>query len=238
VHHEARFSLIRALPYGLTRCVYAAALRKLRGRATHLAVTPIPSFILPPMKKPPDFKRLNRIDIEEASRFITFSCFRQRKLFTLHSRCIQFTDALHAFSISEYIDLHGWVLMPDHCHLLVTPASQHFEAWLERFKRSVATRLRRVSPEIGPIWRAGGGYDRTIYTCGEFKEKLLYIHRNATRAGLVQTKSDWPWHSWHECEGTSRAGMPRIVPMSAERLSRAKEAWHRMRSTGRRKPTG
>lgn len=186
------------------------------------------------MKKPPNFKRLRRIDIDEGARFITFSCFRQRRLFTLHPRCVQFTESLRAFSLSEHIDLHGWVLMPDHCHLLLTPTSRDFALWLERFKTSVAMRLRRVSPAIGAVWRPGGGYDRTIYTCGEFKEKLLYIHRNATRAGLANVKSDWPWHSWHECEGAARADMPRIIPMSAERLRRAKEAWQRLRSTGGR----
>jgi hypothetical protein len=36
-----------------------------------------------------------------------------------------------------------------------------------------------------PIWEPGGGYDRTIYSSGDFREKRLYIHRNACRAKLV-----------------------------------------------------
>ncbi|MCX5652802.1 MAG: hypothetical protein NTU45_15645 [Planctomycetota bacterium] len=184
------------------------------------------------MKQPPNFKRMQRIDTPNAARFLTFSCFRQQRIFTLHCHFVQFTESLLAYSRSGYIDLHGWVLMPNHCHLLLTPNSSELATSLELFKRSVAARLRRVDPRLESIWRPGGGYDRTIYSCGEFREKLRYIHLNAVRDGLARTNGDWPWHSWQECRGEVRPSMPRITAMSAERLARAREAWRAHRRQG------
>ena len=76
-----------------------------------------------------------------------------------------------------------------------------------------------------PIWEPGGGYDRTIYSCGEFREKRRYIHRKACRAKLVSQPEEWPWHSWSEFCRDQRPDMPPIAGLDADWLLAARIAW-------------
>lgn len=177
------------------------------------------------MKNPHGYKKLQRVEIEGAARFLTFSCHQQRRIFTLHDRCCAFARALTNYADSGQIELHAWVLMPDHVHMLLTPLEPSVVDSLSRFKESVARRLIRIDEGLGPIWRPGGGYDRTIVTCGEFREKRDYIHLNPLRAELVARLDEWMWSSWSDLHGLLRSGMPALVPMNARRLATAKARW-------------
>ena len=171
------------------------------------------------------FKRLQRLELEGAARFLTFSCYRQRRIFSLQLPCSEFTQALSNYASSGRIELHAWVLMPDHVHLLLTPLERSLDGSLSLFKESVARRLERSAIDRGPIWRPGGGSDRAIVTCGEFREKQGYIHLNPLRADLATTLDAWQWSSWHEISGVRRAGMPTIRPIDADKLAKAKHLW-------------
>jgi putative transposase len=179
------------------------------------------------------FKCAQRIEIPGAARFLTFSCHDQRRIFAPWSHADQFAQALCDYARSGDIELHAWALMPDHVHMLLTPHDSNLAQSLSLFKQSVARRLAQLDGASIPLWRPGGGYDRTVYSCGEFKEKREYIHRNAVRAGLVATAAEWRWHSWHEQCGKSREDMPRIAAMNADRLVMARRLWFaRLEGTG------
>ena len=171
------------------------------------------------------FKKLQRVEIDGAARFLTFSCHQQRRIFTLPERCSAFTRAITNYAASGKIELHAWVLMPDHVHLLLTPLEQSLWGSLSLFKESVARRLIRIAGDFGPVWRPGGGYDRTIVTCGEFREKRDYIHRNPLKAGFVPRLDVWRWSSWPDLHGTIRSDMPILAPMNPARLATAKVRW-------------
>ena len=109
--------------------------------------------------------------------------------------------------------------MPDHVHLLVTPYGLCITDFLRDFKACIAER----SGLGRPIWEPGG-YDRAVYSCGEFREKRLYTHRNACRAGLVSQPEEWPWHSWPEFCGDQRPDMPPIAGLDADKLMSARIA--------------
>lgn len=180
------------------------------------------------------FKSAARVEIEGAARFLTFSCFQQRPIFLETWRRWEFVDALANYARSDHIDLHAWVLMPDHVHLLLTPLRGPLGPSLTLFKLSVARRLNRDGRKTGAVWRPGGGYDRSIVTFGEFFEKREYIHRNALRAGLSPDLHSWPWHSWHELFGQRRERMPPVVSPVQARLVEAKMRWSdRQRSFGK-----
>jgi len=179
------------------------------------------------------FKCAQRIEIPGAARFLTFSCHDQRRIFAPWSHADQFAQALCDYARCGDIKLHAWALMPDHVHMLLTPHGSNLAQSLPLFKQSVARRLAQLDGASIPVWRPGGGYDRTVYSCGEFKEKREYIHRNAVRAGLVATAAEWRWHSWHEQCGKSREDMPRIAAMNADRLMMARRLWFaRLEGTG------
>ena len=45
------------------------------------------------------------------------------------------------------------------------------------------------------FWQRGGGYDRNIWSSKEMEEKVVYIHRNPVKRGLVEQAADWEWSS-------------------------------------------
>lgn len=181
------------------------------------------------------FKKLSRIDIPGAARFLTFSCIDQRPIFASDELRRAFVPPLVDYARSGRIELHAWVLMPDHVHLLLTPMERELAPSLSEFKEAVVRSVTTATRAPQRVWRPGGGHDRTIYSCGEFREKRRYIHLNAFRAGLCDSPEGWKWHSWHEVEaqaapsreadGLVRHGMPLVWALSAERLRSARSAW-------------
>ena len=83
--------------------------------------------------------------------------------------------------------LFGFVIMPDHCHLLITvPSPGKISTVMNSFKKGVALQLQR-----GRIWQRG------YYIVFPFKpwKVLDYIHMNPVRAGIVQHPREYHWSS-------------------------------------------
>jgi REP element-mobilizing transposase RayT len=53
--------------------------------------------------------------------FITTSTYRRNRLFTCQRFCAIFVDSLRQLRKEMGFLLNGWVLMPDHFHLLIRP---------------------------------------------------------------------------------------------------------------------
>jgi hypothetical protein len=123
------------------------------------------------------------------------------------------------------------VLIPDHVQLLLTPPSEILEPTLTpslgEFKEAVVRSVTAINRRPQRIWRPGGGSDRTIFSCSEFREKRLNIHCNAVRAGhaaicrasrrLASTDSRTPARIGLR-EG--RVSRPRQYTTGPQRLSR------------------
>ena len=159
-------------------------------------------------------KLCKRWDIPWDAHFLTFSCF-QRRAFLSRDRPRQwFLESLERARRKHPFDLWGFVLMPEHVHLLIWPhEGQKISDILRSIKQPVSQRavafLRRTSPahlssmlEIQPggnrsyrFWQPGGGHDRNMRTVRETHEKLTYIHENPVLRGLVQRREDWAWSS-------------------------------------------
>jgi REP element-mobilizing transposase RayT len=85
----------------------------------------------------------------------------------------------------------GYVVMPEHVHLLVNePGRSTLDRVIKSIKLSVA--LRR--PER-PLWQARY-YDFNVWTQRKQVEKLRYMHRNPVVRGLVEKPEDRAWSSF------------------------------------------
>jgi putative transposase len=85
----------------------------------------------------------------------------------------------------------GYVVMPEHVHLLVSePRRGSLARFVQALKLSVA--LRR--PER-PFWQARY-YDFNVRSEEKRIEKLRYMHRNPVVRGLVAKPEDWKWSSF------------------------------------------
>jgi putative transposase len=94
--------------------------------------------------------------------------------------------------------VYGFVVMPEHVHLLVSePERQTLADAIHFLKLSFSKRLRalRRAVEPGAFWQKRY-YDRNLRDAVEFTEKLRYIHRNPVKRGLVSEPGEWPWSSF------------------------------------------
>jgi putative transposase len=174
------------------------------------------------------FKKLRRFETAGDIRFLTFSCYQSLPLLDNDAIKHEFVRALKAARRKMGFRLYGWVIMPNHVHLLLMPSLPDFpvaailrelkgslaNTVLKRWRELDAPILRRVRDRQGKLhfWQQGGGYDRNIYTEEEFLEKLQYIHANPVRRELVANAEDWQWSSARWYEGDRAGSLLEIDP--------------------------
>jgi putative transposase len=123
--------------------------------------------------------------------FLTFSCYRCQAYFSTAGAMERFEDALERVRRRYLFVVGGYVVMPEHVHLLVNePKRALLSKAIQALKLSVSMRSRER-----PFWQAHY-YDFNVPTHQKFVEKLRYIHRNPVRRGLVTNPEDWKWSSF------------------------------------------
>jgi putative transposase len=159
---------------------------------------------------------LVRIQHSEQSHFVTFSCYRREARLADECICRAFLDSLERARSTRALRLYGYVLMPEHVHLLLSePERGVLCGALQALKISV---VRRTGS--GRLWQRRY-YDRNVSNHAEFVEKLRYIHRNPVVRGLCAQPEEWPWSSFRHYL-TAEAGMVEI-----------ESEWTAMRRAGR-----
>jgi REP element-mobilizing transposase RayT len=102
-------------------------------------------------------------------------------------------DGEHRFGRYQ---LHAFVVMPNHVHVLVTP---HVVAtrWLGPLKGFSAHLANRILGHVGqPFWQ-DESYDHLIRCDAEFGRIQAYIEQNPVTAGLVGAAEEFRWSSAH-----------------------------------------
>jgi len=91
--------------------------------------------------------------------------------------------------------LHGYVVMPDHYHVLLTLREEPSVSGLVRKVHSLfAAHCRRRVGLRGPIWQRRF-YDHVVRDEADWHTKLTYMHGNPVRDGLVKVTTDYAWSS-------------------------------------------
>src|SRR5258707_1623208 len=136
------------------------------------------------------------------SHFVTFCCYHRRQLLTTDESRRIFESALERLRRSFRLQVYGYVVMPEHVHLLLNEPQQDTLAdTLKSLKQGVS---RRLIGDAEHFWQKRY-YDFNIRNYPQFVEKLRYIHRNPVNAGLCERPEDWEWSSFRHyatgCEG-------------------------------------
>ena len=117
-------------------------------------------------------------------------------------------------SILGHYALHAFVVMPNHVHLLATPAVA-LPKLTKSLKGITARRANAMLALMGsPFWQ-DESYDRLVRDEREFERIRNYIEGNPVRAGLVRDASEYRWSS---AAGATR-GSPAVqgdCPTSAQ----------------------
>ncbi len=162
---------------------------------------------------------LKRFQETGHSHFVTFSCYHRQPLFTSDPAKRIFELALERVRRSFSLRVYGYVVMPEHVHLLLSEPERGMLAdALKSLKQGVSRRLVEGAPSGGPLKPSFGlsgdfpqhfwqkrYYDFNVRNYSQFVEKLRYIHRNPVKRGLCERPEDWDWSSFRQyatgCEG-------------------------------------
>jgi len=88
--------------------------------------------------------------------------------------------------------VYGYVVMPEHVHLLVSePRRKTLAVAVKSLKQGVS---RRLIGDSEHFWQHRY-YDFSIRDYRQFLEKLRYIHRNPVMRGLCERPEQWQWSS-------------------------------------------
>lgn len=99
----------------------------------------------------------------------------------------------NAQTLGHYV-WHAYVVMPNHVHLLATPAVT-LPKLTKSFKRITAKRANRMLALTGkPFWQEES-YDHLVRHPQEFEKIRNYIESNPVRAGLAMEASQYQWSS-------------------------------------------
>lgn len=110
---------------------------------------------------------------------ITISTFQQHRHFQRTANAELFIAILFQHRDKSRFQLHGFAVMPDHVHVLITPAEDQSTAKCIQFiKGGYSFAVRNQSP--GEIWHSGY-HDHRIRDADDFRNQLLYIANNPIR---------------------------------------------------------
>ena len=107
-----------------------------------------------------------------------------------------FLALLEVTAARRGVDVHGFTMMSNHYHLVVTPKSEEALPYMMRdLGREYVLRYNRKYGRIGTLW---AGRYRPIVIADEryWLTCLRYIEQNPVRAGMVSTPSDYRWSSF------------------------------------------
>jgi putative transposase len=104
-------------------------------------------------------------------------------------------DVLTDQRLKNRFKLHEYVVMPDHLHLIITPAYEHsIEKCGQFVKGNFSIRAGRELGFKGEIWQEGFKHHR-IMDARDYENHRLYIWNNPVKASLVKRPEDWPYSS-------------------------------------------
>ena len=98
------------------------------------------------------------------------------------------------------VDVHGYSMMSNHYHLIVTPRTEEALPLMMRdLGREYVLRYNRKYGRIGTLW--AGRYRSILITDERYWLTCLrYIEQNPVRAGMVSAPEDYRWSSF-ACHG-------------------------------------
>jgi REP element-mobilizing transposase RayT len=85
-------------------------------------------------------------------------------------------------------DLHAWVVMPTHVHVVMTP-KRPFPEIMRWLKWTTARRCNQLLNRNGIFWQ-DESFDHWVRN-NELGDIIAYVEENPEAAGLA----DWPWSS-------------------------------------------
>jgi len=124
-----------------------------------------------------------------------------------------YRDLLAQHCAAAGVEVWGWVLMPNHVHLILVPGDQ------DGLRRALAAVHRRYAGHVHARLKRTGHFWQGRFGCAAMDEAhlgaaLRYVALNPVRARLVERATDWPWSSVHAHLGlVVEDGLTAVAPV-------------------------
>ena len=128
---------------------------------------------------------------------LTAACYRHQTHLSMASRRQQLVDLIFECFINNGFEISGWVILPNHYHLLV---------WVDEFER-LGKLFNSIHGITSRQWNLEEGVrgrkiwykfsDRAIRSERHFYTTLNYIHYNPVKHGYAKSPYDWSESSVH-----------------------------------------
>jgi putative transposase len=157
--------------------------------------------------------------------FLTFSCYHRLPLLRTVQARNAFVRALKVMRERYGFLLAGYVIMPEHVHLLISEPARGtpsivLQALKQRVSRDLREKARRGPPgQLSLAFAAGENglphfwqprfHDFNVHSAKKRREKLDYMHANPVKRKLVKNPSAWLWSS----ASFYASGVPGMIPI-------------------------
>jgi putative transposase len=122
---------------------------------------------------------MSTIRQKQSTYAITILTFQRHRHFQRTANAELFIATLFQHRDKNRFQLHAFAVMPDHVHVLITPATNESTAKCIQYnKGSNSFAARQQSP--GEIWHSGY-HEHRIRDAYDYGTQLLYIQNNPTR---------------------------------------------------------
>jgi putative transposase len=125
--------------------------------------------------------------------FVTTKTRMARRLLQPERNAMLLIDVLRANVAAGKFQIHDFVIMPDHLHLLMTlPSDVSVEKAMQLIKGGFSYRLKKELGFQGEVWQRGFSEVRII-DGQTFLQHRAYIVQNPVKARLVDRAEQWPY---------------------------------------------
>jgi putative transposase len=125
--------------------------------------------------------------------FVTTKASMGRHLLRSERNAMLLIDVLRSYVATRKFELHDFVIMPDHLHLLMTVNSNmSIEKAVQLIKGGFSYRLKKEFGYMGEVWQEGFSEAR-VDDEQSFQRCREYIAQNPVKAGLVSAAEDYPY---------------------------------------------
>lgn len=148
--------------------------------------------------------------------YVTGVTYARVPIFRREEICSLFIEALSETRLKDPFKLIGYVLMPDHFHLLANPVELNISKAVGKLKGRSASKILKyfraedeaeilgrlklarplASGQTHAVWLQDFS-SIDIWSDKFIRQKLNYIHLNPIRAGLCDHPAKWRWSSYH-----------------------------------------
>jgi putative transposase len=125
--------------------------------------------------------------------FATTGTSMGRRLLQSERNAVLLIDVLRSLVAERKFELHDFVVMPDHLHLLLTVYDgMTIEKAMQLIKGRFSHRLSHEFGYLGEVWLRGFTEEQVVNRAS-FEKHRQYIAQNPVKAGLAASPDEYPF---------------------------------------------